>query len=84
MKFTLLTLVFILSGCAQLMNGQEQPVRYSDKFKDAYYTSCGGAVETWSSCDRKALKKCPSGYTVLEKSDDTTGVNKQLSFKCNK
>jgi len=77
-KFVLSALVF-LSGCAQLMNGQTQPVlmKGGDMF-----TTCSGAVEEWSSCNNKAQKSCPNGYEVLEKSESSVSGRRELTFKC--
>jgi len=83
MKFIVLSLLLTLTACAQLMNGQLQPVVVKDATKNIMFTTCGGAVEDWASCNRKALKACPSGYSTLKKVDDTTGINRELTFQCN-
>jgi len=86
MKTKLISIIglFLISGCAQLMNGQKQPVTSSLYFKNAYFTTCGGAVEDWGSCNRKAMETCPNGYTVLQKNADSTGVKREIHFECNK
>ncbi len=84
MKLIFVSIIFILSGCAQLMSGQQQPVSYSNKYKNAYFTSCSGAVEVWANCNEKAMQKCPSGYSVLEKTDDSNGVKREIHFECKK
>ncbi len=82
-KFFLI-FVIIISGCAQLMNGQTQPTIKSLKFKNAFFTSCGGAVEDWGTCNRKAMVACPTGYTVLEKDTNSTGTKREIHFECRK
>ena len=84
MKQMITILLFLFSGCAQLMNGQSQPVISSSKFKGAYFTTCGGAVEDWGTCNLKAQQACPKGYTILEKNADSTGVKREIHFDCNK
>jgi hypothetical protein len=84
MKVFLIVLVGLLSGCAQLMNGQTQPVLKSHIYKDAYFTTCGGAVENWGSCNDKAQSTCAKGYKILEKNADSTGVKREIHFECRK
>jgi len=83
MKY-LLSVLFLLSGCAQLMKGELQPVIVKDAGKNIMFTTCGGVVEDWASCNRKAMQSCPSGYSVLKKVDDSKGINRELTFQCNK
>lgn len=84
MKKLLLLLVFQLLGCQQLLKGEIQPVKASFKYKGAYYTTCGGAVEDWASCNRKAQSKCNGDYITLQKSEDGTGIRRELHFECEK
>ncbi len=84
MKLLLVFLALVLSGCAQLMNGQAQPVVKSLKFKNAFFTSCGGAVETWASCNDKAQNLCSKGYVILDKNYDSSGVRREIDFECKK
>ena len=84
MKILLLVLLFLVSGCAQLMNGQIQPVTKSLSYKNAYFTSCGGSAEDWGSCNRKAINTCSGGYIILEKNADSTGVKREIHFECKK
>ncbi len=78
--FVLIT--FILGGCTQLMNGQQQPVRLLKT--NLYSTTCSGAVETWANCNQKALKACESKYDVLEKNESIIGGRREITFQCNK
>lgn len=75
--------VMIMTGCAQLMKGEEQPVR---QFRDinTYKTTCSGSVEDWGSCYRKAKRTCPNGYEVTERNNDTRGIIREMVFTCNK
>jgi len=84
MKLLLIVLVGLIAGCAQLMNGQTQPVLKSHIYKDAYFTTCGGAVENWGSCNDKAQNTCTKGYKILEKNADATGVKREIHFECRK
>jgi hypothetical protein len=84
MKLLLIVLIGLIAGCAQLMNGEKQPVINSPKFKNAYFTSCGGAVEDWGSCNQKAQNTCSKSYTILEKNADSTGVKREIHFECRK
>ncbi|MEK9939683.1 MAG: hypothetical protein VW548_01745 [Methylotenera sp.] len=83
MKYGLLISLMLLSSCAQLMNGAEQPVmQYRDI--NTYKTTCSGAAEDWGSCARKAKKTCPNGYDVVEKIQDGYGAIRGLIFSCKK
>jgi hypothetical protein len=82
--FLVIILGFLLVGCAQLLNGQLQPVKIKDPNKGTYVTNCGGAVENWASCNDKAMNTCPKGYVVLEKTEDSNGIKRELIFGCKK
>lgn len=71
-----------LTGCAQLISGQEQPVLTRNAKDGIYYTTCSGAVENFSTCNTKAMKTCTKGYTVVEKYQDSNGTIRSLTFKC--
>jgi protein involved in sex pheromone biosynthesis len=83
MKFTLLVLVFVLNGCAQLMHGQEQPVIKKDAKNNIWYTTCSGAVENWYNCNLKAQRTCEKGFYSLEKTENANGGLRTMTFKCN-
>ncbi len=68
-----------MCGCEQLMHGQTQPVLPKG---GNYFTSCGGAVETWATCNNKAMKTCPNGYIEIAKEGNATGTTRDLTFKC--
>jgi hypothetical protein len=82
MKLILVTATLLLSACAQLMNGQIQPV--VQKGKNLYYTTCSGAVENMASCNKKAMDTCPNGYLVADKFQDSQGAARSLTFECKK
>lgn len=82
MKYLLLTL-FLLNGCAQLIKGELQPVIVKDANQKIMMTSCGGAVEDWASCYHKASNTCHDGYTVIDRVEDSRGIKRDLTFKCN-
>ena len=75
-------LALSLSACQQLLHGQQQPVR--TKPNGDYLVGCGGAVETWGSCNNKAMKTCPNGYDVISKEENSTGTVRELTFRCRK
>ena len=82
MKYLGLVLTIALSGCAQLMNGQIQPVVL--KGNNVYYTTCSGAVENMADCNRKAMSTCKSGYNIIDKFQDAQGAIRTLTFECKK
>ena len=69
-----------LVGCAQLLQGEQQPVKQLSN--NLYVTNCGGAVETWASCNDKAQATCKNGYTVFRKTENSTGTSRELTFEC--
>jgi len=81
-KLYLFSLVLLATSCAQLMQGQEQPVQ---AFRDGktYRTTCSGTAEDWGSCFIKAKRTCPDGYEVEERTNDNRGVDRQIIFRCN-
>lgn len=82
MKYIGLVLTLVLSGCAQLMNGQIQPVVL--KGNNVYYTTCSGAVENMASCNKKAMETCTNGYNIIDKFQDAQGAIRTLTFECKK
>ncbi len=82
MKLLFVMLMALLSGCAQLMNGQTQPVVL--KKQNVYYTTCSGAVENMASCNKKAMDTCANGYNILDKFQDAQGAIRSLTFECKK
>ena len=81
MKYIGLILFSLITGCAQLMNGQEQPV--ITKKDGTFYTTCSGAVENFGTCNKKAMATCAKGYSVTDKFQDSNGTIRSLTFKCN-
>ena len=84
MKLLMTSLIFALSGCAQLMNPQAQPVVVKDANQQIMYTTCSGLVEDWGTCNSKAMKACPNSYIVLEKNDDPKRIFRNMTFQCKK
>jgi hypothetical protein len=84
MKLLMTVLMFVLSGCAQLMNGQVQPVIVKDARQNIMFTTCNGASEDWGTCNSKAMKACSSSYLVLEKTENANGGFRSLTFQCKK
>ena len=80
MRVLMILLVLLMTGCAQLMKGQQQPV--VSKGQGNYFTTCSGTVEEWGSCYSKAKQTCPSGYEVTNKVEGSVGGKRELEFMC--
>jgi len=74
---------FTLVGCAQLQRGELQPVKRIDVKEPIYFTTCSGSVEDWASCNNKAMKTCPNGYSVTSKEENPTAARRDMTFRCN-
>jgi hypothetical protein len=84
MKFVITAaLMLLLSACAQLQKGEMQPVKRIDVKEPIYFTTCSGMVEDWASCNRKAMKTCPNGYSVTNKEENPTAGRRDMTFRCN-
>jgi hypothetical protein len=83
MRILIVALMFALSACAQLKRGELQPVKRVDVKEPIYYTTCSGMVEDWGSCNKKAMKTCPNGYSVLSKNENPTSSSREITFRCN-
>ena len=84
MKLLMTSLVFVLSGCDNLMQGRQGPVVVKDANQQIMYTTCNAAAENWGTCYSKALKACPNDYIVLEKNDDPKRIFRNMTFQCKK
>jgi hypothetical protein len=82
--FLVLNLILLSTGCAQLMNGQMQPVTVKDYKQQIMFTTCSGTVEDWGSCSQKAAKSCEKGYEVLNRFESAVGGRRELTFQCKK
>lgn len=82
-KLILVVSLLGLAGCQQLMHGQTQPVKLIDAKNNVYFTSCGGAVEDWASCYDKATATCKGSYSLVSKTDNSRGTQRDITFKCN-
>ncbi len=78
----LLACLVMVSGCAQLKQGQAQPVKRISATEEIYSTTCSGSVEDWGSCNRKAMDTCKQGYTTVSKEESPVGGRRQLTFRC--
>jgi hypothetical protein len=76
--FALLSLV----SCAQLLKGQQQPVIEKNFKEKIFFTTCGGAVEDWGSCNQKATATCAKGYSELKRYESPVGGRRELTFQC--
>lgn len=83
MKQLMIAVCIALTGCAQLMKGEQQPVKMLDAKQQIYMTTCSGAVENWPDCHGKAKKTCPNGYDETAKSESPVGGKRELTFRCN-
>jgi hypothetical protein len=84
MKLLITSLIFVLSGCDNLMHGRQGPVEVKDANKQIMYTTCNAAAENWGTCYSKALKACPNDYIVLERNDDPKRIFRNMTFQCKK
>ncbi len=84
MKLILIVLLLVMTGCAQLMNGQIQPVIEKDIRQGIYYTTCSGVVETWGSCYQKAAATCKDGYSVISRNEVFSNALREVTFQCKK
>ena len=84
MKLIMTGLIFVLSGCDNLMHGRQGPVVVKDANQQIMYTTCNAAAENWGTCYSKALKACPNDYIVLEKNDDSKRIFRNMTFQCKK
>lgn len=84
MKLIITFLVIALSGCSQLRNPQVQAVVVKDANRQIMYTTCNGLVEDWGTCNSKAMKACPNNYIVLDKTQESNGIFRSLTFQCKK
>ena len=80
----MVSLIFVLSGCDNLMQGRQGPVVVKDANQQIMYTTCNAAAENWGTCYSKALKACPNDYIVLEKNDDPKRIFRNMTFQCKK
>jgi len=84
MKLLFLSVIFVLSGCAQLRNPQAQPVVVKDVNQQIMYTTCNGLAEDWGTCHSKGMSSCPNSYIVLEKIQESNGIFRSMTFQCKK
>ena len=85
MKKTILLCLLLLSACAQLQHGQEQPVILKSVKEKIYFTSCTGAAEDWGSCHSKARATCSGDYITLKRYEQIKGtIIRELTFQCEK
>jgi len=82
MKLSLILMGIFLASCAQLKQGQMQPV--IPETGNAYFTTCSGAVEDWGSCNRKAKHTCNGDYEILHQHESAIGGRRELRFTCSK
>gem|GEM_PF-345622 len=82
MKQLFLVLVLLVSACAQLMHGQEQPVIQKSVKEKIFFTTCSGGAEDWQSCNMKAGRTCNAGYIALNRFETVLGGRRELTFQC--
>lgn len=82
-KFLILAL-FSLTGCAQLMHGDETiDIRMVNGKENIWSANCSGAVNNWPDCNAAASRKCPTGYAMIKKNESPIGGKRELIFQCN-
>lgn len=83
-NYILISSILIITACAQLSNGELQPVKTKDLAKEIYSTNCGGTVENWGTCKNKANNTCKKGFIMLAQEQDSYGIKRELIFQCKK
>jgi hypothetical protein len=83
MKLLVLMLMIGFTGCAQLLQGQAQPVKLIGK-DSLYFTTCSGMAETMCMCFDKAQTTCNGKYEIIKEYRDSSGVHRELTFQCTK
>ncbi len=80
MKLLIISLIFVLSGCDNLIHGRQGLVEVKDAKQQIMYTTCYVAAEDWGTCNSKAMKACPNNYIGLEKNDDPKHTFRNMTF----
>ena len=85
MKYSgILTVAVLMASCAT----SQQVVMPSGD--EANMISCGGTANQWSSCYVKAGELCPSGYDILDRSEErgmmgnSPSIDRTLIVNCKK
>ena len=81
-RINLFWAIVFLCGCANLMQGQVQPVKLLNKKNNTYQTTCSGLAETMGSCYQKAKETCHTNFKALEEKIGSSGVHRELIFQC--
>ena len=84
MKLIMISLIFVLTGCDYLMHGRQGPVVVKNASQQIMYTTCNAAAENWGTCYSKAMKACPNNYIVLDKTHESNGIFRSMTFQCKK
>ena len=80
-KIFVFVIIALNSSCANLMQGQEQPVETVNIKENIYMTTCSGLAETMSTCFEKAKRTCKSGYKTLDTKVDNI-AHREIKFQC--
>jgi hypothetical protein len=84
-KLHLLASFVLLAACSTLKNApnQLQPVTVINSKENILFTTCSGMVESWGSCNSKAMKECKGrGYEILDRFETPAAARRELTFKC--
>lgn len=74
MKKCLILAAFLLGGCADVDRPKIEPLRLSDGSMGVMI-NCGGRDSSMGDCMKVAGAACPTGYTVVDQSSQTTPVH---------
>ncbi len=80
-KIFIFVFIILNTSCANLIQGQEQPVEVVNSKENIYMTTCSGLAETLSTCFEKAKRTCKLGYEVIDKKFDNR-VHREIKFQC--
>jgi hypothetical protein len=80
---TMFILSFFFVSCTNLYKGADQPVIVKNTKEKIMFTTCSGMADDWGGCFNKANQYCSAGYHVMDKFQDSSGIRRELTFKCN-
>ncbi len=72
MKFLLIALIVLLTGCTSLYNKNHQ----------TFIVSCSG-FKNWDACYSEAKLVCSNQFNIINKFEDLVTQSRKLSYQCN-
>lgn len=81
MRYLVIVLTFIVTGCAQLTHGQTATPVTLDAKQKLMSMDCSGAANDWGVCFSAAKNSCPNGYDISDKQENSRG-GRILTYQC--